>query len=340
MLAVVLAAGRGTRLGGLTEQRSKAMMPVAGQPMVERVLSMLAAGGIERFVVVAYPGDDELLSFLNRSRWSNRIQFAFQEQRLGMAHALHQAAPIVLESSAEAFVLASCDNLYPPGHVAELVRLRETRGLDGALTMMWAAQEEATTSAVIRLQDGLVTEIIEKPRREDIPPSDGGRRALTAPSLYALSSAVLDLLPQVSRSQRGEFEFPSVLTLWMAQGARLGGQTVERRWTLTRPEDLLELNLHFIRWDPSCCTVDVPLPDTVTVEPMVRIETGASVGAASTLGPQAYLETASCVGPKAVIRRSVVLRGGCVNAGETIEGSIVDRGGICSCGMKTEEVPG
>lgn len=340
MLAVVLAAGRGTRLGTLTERRSKAMMPIAGKPMVERVLEMLAAGDIDRTIVVAHPGDEALIGFLNTRGGPPHMQLAYQEQRLGMAHALAQAAPLVRETGTEAFVLASCDNLYLRGHVAGLIALRESRGLDGALTLMWAPRQEAASSAVVRLQGSLVTEIIEKPRPEEIPAYDGSHRALTAPSLYVLSSTVLDQLHLVSRSLRGEFEFPSVLGRWIAAGARLGGQTVEKRWTLTRPADHLALNLRFLRSDPSCCTVEVPLPTTVTVESMVRIEAGARVGAGSILGPQVYLEKGSSVGPQAAVRRSIVLRGGCVKAGQSIEGSVVGRGDIYRCAPELKEVPG
>ena len=57
MLGVVLAAGAGTRLKPLTDARSKAMMPVVGVPMVERVMRDLEAGGVEDFVVVVRPDD-------------------------------------------------------------------------------------------------------------------------------------------------------------------------------------------------------------------------------------------------------------------------------------------
>ena len=57
MQAVVLAAGRGTRLGHLTAHRSKAMLPVLGRPLVGRVLEGLWAAGLRRFVVVGGPED-------------------------------------------------------------------------------------------------------------------------------------------------------------------------------------------------------------------------------------------------------------------------------------------
>lgn len=340
MLAVVLAAGRGTRLRGLTERRSKPMMPVAGKPMVERVLEMLSAGGVRGFVVVAHPEDTELRAFLSTPHWSQRIRVAYQEQRLGMAHALDQAAPLVRDTGAKAFVLASCDNLYPSGHVADLIRLHQDPAVDGALTLTWAPCEEATASAVVLLERGRVTEIIEKPQRADIPSNHGDRGALTAPSLYVLSTGVLDQLPRVTPSPRGELEFPSALNLWVAAGARLRGRRVETRWTLTRPSDLLALNLRFLQTDPACRTVNPQLPATTTVEPMVRVEEGATVGAASSLGPQVYLESGARVGPGARLRCSVVLRGGIVGPGETVEGSIVGPGGIYHCGSETKEAPG
>ena len=340
MLAVVLAAGRGTRLGGLTEQRSKGMMPVAGKPMIERVLEMLAAASVDRFAIVVHPEDSELLEFLDGPNWSHRTGVAYQEERLGMAHALAQAAPLVRQAGAGAFVLASCDNLYPAGHVADLILLRESRGLDGALTLKWASRREATTSAVVRLSDDRVTELVEKPRLDDVPSYDDRPGVLTAPSLYVLASDVLPLLSRVSPSPRGEFEFPSALGLWIAEGARLGGRIVERRWTLTRPADLLALNLHFLRTDPACCTVDAPVPDTAAVEPLVRVEPGASIGPGATLGPQVFLEAGSRLGPRAVVRRSVVLRGASVGPGETVENSVVGPQGVYPCPQKRKEAPG
>lgn len=50
--AVVLAAGIGSRLRPLTATRPKALVPLAGRPLVDHVLDVLAAGGIDSVVVV------------------------------------------------------------------------------------------------------------------------------------------------------------------------------------------------------------------------------------------------------------------------------------------------
>src|SRR5664279_2696887 len=50
--AVILAAGRGTRMGSLTEALPKPMLPIAGRPMLEHILERLVAAGVRRFLMV------------------------------------------------------------------------------------------------------------------------------------------------------------------------------------------------------------------------------------------------------------------------------------------------
>lgn len=323
MLAVVLAAGRGTRLGPLTIDRSKAMMPVAGQPMINCVLGMLAEGGVENVIVVAHPRDRKLAQHLVRSSWATNVHLAFQEQRLGMAHALECASPLVKEMEAPGFILASCDSLYPEGHVARLIACRRERELDAALTLMWTPREKAVSSAVVVREDGLVVDIIEKPDLTEIPAYDRREEALSAPSLYALSSHVLDYVPHVTRSPRGEREFPDVLRLLIADGGKVGGQTIGSRMTLTTPQDLLALNRHVLRSQPACATVEAEMPADVTIVSPVRIEVEVSVASGCQVGPETYLESGCRIGRKAVVRRSVVTRGGSVKPNRIVEESVI-----------------
>mgnify|MGYP003389027330 CR=1 FL=1 len=56
--AVILAAGKGTRMGSLTMDTPKPMLPLAGKPMLEHILDRLRAAGIRRvLLIVGYHGD-------------------------------------------------------------------------------------------------------------------------------------------------------------------------------------------------------------------------------------------------------------------------------------------
>ena len=63
MQAVILAAGRGTRLYPITKTRTKAMCPVAGKPIIERVMDTLIAYGISDFILVISPDDSEIVGY-------------------------------------------------------------------------------------------------------------------------------------------------------------------------------------------------------------------------------------------------------------------------------------
>jgi len=317
MLAVVLAAGRGKRLRPLTDLRSKAMLPVAGRPMIERVLEMLGRGGSDRFVVVVHPGDAALIACLSQPRWADRVRLAYQGRRLGMAHALGCAAPLIREDGADGFLLASCDNLYPDGHVAGLVSRWREGGLDAVLTLMRVQAEQIPTLAVVALTGGLVTEIVEKPRPEDAP-SDLG-----VPALYALSTRLLDYLPQVPVSTRGELELQDALQLLIADGGRVGGLLVRNRATLTCPADLVALNRYFLRHEAHCAVVELGALDDASAVPPVRIEAGAEVGPGCRIGPEAVLEAGCRIEEGAIVRRAVVLRGATVGAGALVEDVVV-----------------
>jgi NDP-sugar pyrophosphorylase family protein len=312
-LGIVLAAGRGKRLRPLTDHRSKATLPVAGKPMVERVMEMLARGGVERFIAVVHPGDRALIESVGRPPWAGRVALAYQEQREGTAHALECAVPLIREDGAPDFVLASCDNLYPEGHVAALAARRREDSLDAALTLLQVQPEQIPTLAVVAVRDGRVTRLVEKPRSEEAP-SDLG-----VPALYALSTGVLDYLPQVPVSPRGERDFPDALRLLIVDNGSVGGLLVEWRMTMTRPADLLALNGYFLRHDSTCAIVEVDVPGDASIIPPVRIEAGVELGSGCRVGPEVYLEACSRVGAGATVRRTVVLRGAAVEPGAAIE---------------------
>jgi NDP-sugar pyrophosphorylase family protein len=317
MLAVVLAAGRGKRLRPLTDGRSKPMLPVAGKPMVVRVMERLAAEEAAKFIVVTHPDDEPLLNLLRRSPWQKRVRLAFQETRRGMADAVARAGPLVEEEGVSEFLLSSCDNLFPEGYISELMAHRRARGLDAALTLLRVPREQVATLAVVQTEGERVTSIVEKPPPEEAP-SDLGSVAL-----YALTPRVLNYVRRVPVSHRGERELQDALQLLIDEGGAVGGLVAKGRMTLTSPADLLALNQHFLRTEPACAVVEAELPESATLVPPVRIEEGAQLGAECSVGPLVYLEAGCRVGAGARLLEAVVLRGASVPSGDHIQGSVV-----------------
>ena len=117
MQGVILAAGKGSRLHPITLRRSKAMVPVLGKPLVERVMEDMHANGVEDFVLVVSPDDRDIVRYFRaESTIEADVRFVYQVERLGMADALRQAAPLIEED----FFLSACDNLTSAEYVGQM----------------------------------------------------------------------------------------------------------------------------------------------------------------------------------------------------------------------------
>ncbi len=99
-LAVVLAAGRGTRM---KSDLPKVLFPVLGRPMVHWVLDALNAAGITRSVVVVGYREE-----LVREELAGRsgIEFALQSQQLGTGHAVQMCRDHIQSQNSPVLVVA------------------------------------------------------------------------------------------------------------------------------------------------------------------------------------------------------------------------------------------
>ncbi|HZY40363.1 MAG TPA: sugar phosphate nucleotidyltransferase [Anaerolineae bacterium] len=310
--AVILAAGRGKRLQPLTLTRSKAMMPIAGRPMIERVMDTLTHNGLEDFVLVVSPDDEAIIDhFTQHSRYAGRVTWAYQAERHGMAHALLQAAPHIHGD----FVLSACDNLVPEQHIAELLR-RFDHNARAVLSLMRIPIERSSSTGMVAMDMDRITRIIEKPQPHESP-SD-----ISSLPLYVFAAPVLNLLPQVKPSARGEYELQDAIQMLIDAGEMVTGVLTDHRLTVTNAQDLLAINLHYLAATADRVVDSQIEPATRLIDPIL-IESETSIGANCTIGPAVYVESGAVIGCGATVRESIVLRGAVVPDGAHIVRQVV-----------------
>lgn len=298
----------------ITDDRSKAMVPVLGRPLVERAVMPLVSAGVRDLIIVISPNDHEIRDFFEDERTGGAsIQFVVQEHQLGTAHALAAAAPLIRGR----FALWACDSLVVEQHVRELLA---ASGLaDAALSVSDALPAQAARSGVVRLHGSWIREIVEKPAR-------GSLRSRVTISLphYVFGPGLLPFLTGLHASPRGEYELQEAIQLWLDTGARVRAVRAPGRLQVSTADDLLELNRYLLRGRPErSASVLGSLGEGVHVIPPVRIEAGSVVGSGAVVGPESYLESGCRVGRDAIVRRAMVLRGGRVAEGESVEDRIV-----------------
>jgi NDP-sugar pyrophosphorylase family protein len=112
MKAVILAAGKGTRMGELTNQVPKPMLEVRGQPILEHILRGLLDAGIrDFFIVTGFRAEVIERYFGDGSKWQARIDYGRQLVADGTGRAPEVAKSFVGNSP---FLLTYGDILVPP----------------------------------------------------------------------------------------------------------------------------------------------------------------------------------------------------------------------------------
>lgn len=312
MQGVLLAAGKGTRLQPLTLTRSKAMAPVAGRALGARVADLLVAQGIDELIVVVSPSDDEIQPYFTE-RLKIPLRFVLQEERLGMAHALSLVAPFLRGE----FILSACDNLVPLEHVTELVTTHRTCGAEATLSLMPIDIAQASKTGVVVWEAPLVRRIVEKPKPTKAPSN------ISSLPLYVFSPAILELLPLVEKSARGEYELQDAIQRLIEQTGRVNGVITPSRQQVTNAADLLALNLHYLHEKAEQIRCASPLPLDVQVIAPVVIEPGVEIGSGCSIGPNVYVERDARIGAGAHLTNALLLRGAKVMAGQQLTNEVI-----------------
>lgn len=317
MQAVVLAAGKGTRLGPLTRDRSKAMLPILGKPIITRVIESLDHPPVEEFIVIASPADEGLHDYFNQAKpFNDRVRLVEQTAPLGTGDALNCAAPYIKQD----FLVIACDNLLPPVHVQRMLALWEQQPvLEGLLTLLRVSDDQISSTGIVALDGDWVTEIVEKPSPEEAPSN------IASPQLYCFSPKLLEYLPAIPRSERGEYELQDAICKLIEEHGQVRGLMAETRLTLTNPGDLLAINKHYLSFNHDTHRPkNANIGEGTVVIPPVFLEDGCEVGRNCRIGPYVYCESGSRVGDNAILQNAVVLRGNHVPSGALVIDRVVN----------------
>jgi dTDP-glucose pyrophosphorylase len=229
--AVLLAAGKGTRMKELTNELPKPMLEVRGKPILLHIVEGLRAAGVIDFcIIVGYRADVVRDFFGDGSKFGVRVTYETQVVQDGTGRVVELAKDF---AGGDAFVLSYGDILINPENYAQLTSLM---GAEGIVTVKHNAGEIAKGGCVVVNDHFELTDLIEKP-------------AGPAPSpwynagVYTFRPSIFDFTARLKLSPRGEYELTDAIRDLAKSGKIVRVIELTGDWADVRdPEVLANLN--------------------------------------------------------------------------------------------------
>ncbi len=234
---VILAGGKGTRMGELTKVTNKHLLPVGPYPMVYHPLKKMTGAGVSEILLVSgteHMGD--FISLLGSGKDHGcRLTYRVQDEAGGIAQALGLAEHFCTGS--RSLVLLG-DNIFRDPLVA-LVEKANSRS-DWA----WIGLKEVHDPGrygVAELAGDKVAGIVEKPKE---PKSN-----LAVVGIYVYPPDVFNVIKTLKPSGRGELEITDVNNYYLREG-RMGYSVLDGYWTDAGTLDSLDTANELVRKEP------------------------------------------------------------------------------------------
>ncbi len=316
--AVILAAGEGQRLRPFTVTKPKAMLSIAGKPILQYVVEALAQNGIRQIVIVVGYKREQVFDYMgDGEQFGVNIVYITQERQLGTAHALAQAQDAVQNE----FLVLPGDNLIRAGTIARFVASQPNA------VLVTKIANQARYGVVIT-EDGRVKDIMEKPKEAK------GNTINT--SIYAFNRGIFDFIG-------ANLDIPDVLNDLLARGYAISAQETDGLWLdVVYPWDILSLNEAILRQIPPSLGGSVEagaaVKGLVSVGTDTVIRSGSYIvgpvviGDNCEIGPNVSILPSTSIGDNVVIaslseiKNSVIGDDVTIGPGSIIQDSVIDDG--------------
>lgn len=228
MKAVVLAAGEGRRLRPLTRETPKALLEVAGEPILARCLRTLRELEPEAYVIVVGHLGGRIEARFGREYEDVPIEYAHQAERKGLAHALLAAE----RSVAGDFLAMHGDNVFR-ADLRPVVERHAAERPAATILVEPAPPSGAVRGACAVDGRGRMVGAVEHPGPAE------RRWGFAVAGFYLFSPVIFDACRAIRPSARGELELPDALSWLIRRGHPVGAVPLRgRRVNVNAPEDL------------------------------------------------------------------------------------------------------
>lgn len=328
--ALILAAGKGTRMWPLTENNPKPLLPIGGLPIIERQIYELKKIGVENIhILIGYQMKDISDKLKNGKEYGVHINYITQEEQKGTGHAVVQAKGIIEDR----FYCINGDMII------NAENLRNLNQDNDHLAMMVTEVEDCSNFGVVESQNNYLVSIIEKGVK--------GKGTVNAGS-YIFDKRIFKAIDGIGKSIRGEYELTDALQS-IAEEIRIVNhigfwKDIGSPWDLITAneiymENIIELNQGTIENNVTI-KGNLYLGKNSIIKAGTYIEGPVWIGENCIIGPNAYLRkgTVLCgsnkVGASSEVKNSILMEGAKAPHHNYVGDSIIGKNSNLGSGTK------
>ena len=242
MKAVILAAGKGTRMKELTKELPKPMLEVEGKPILQHIVEgVVSAGVAEICIITGWQAETIEDYFGDGADFGVRIEYARQLVQDGTGKAPELAKGFVGDDD---FLLTYGDILVKPETYAAMRRKFDEGDYQGLLTV--TGSEDVTQGGLMFFDDDFVlTRLVEKPTAEQVEAlrNEGwlkpGEPAWYNAGIYIFRPSLFEHTARLEKSPRGEYELTDALSAMINADEKIAGLEIAGRWVDVRDPGVL-----------------------------------------------------------------------------------------------------
>lgn len=317
MKAIIPAAGIGTRLRPHTYTLPKALLYVAGKPIIAHILDDIVPLEPSRFVlIVGYKGE-LIQSFVKQHYPKLPVDFVFQEERRGIGHAVDLTRH--LADGDEPLLIVLGDTIIKTDLAAVVAKKTHVLGVKEV--------EDPRRFGVAEVQGDRITRLVEKPAE---PTSN-----LALVGLYYLQQGgplFQAIRHNIERNvtTNNEYQITDALQLMIERGAHFAPVVIDEWFDCGKPEAMLETNRKLLKNAPGARPID----GSIVIPPVSISPTAEIVN--SIIGP--YVSIADRVVVHSSVVRDSVLSEGAMIADALLESSLIGANAVIRGGFKKLDV--
>ncbi|WP_088008429.1 bifunctional UDP-N-acetylglucosamine diphosphorylase/glucosamine-1-phosphate N-acetyltransferase GlmU [Indiicoccus explosivorum] len=310
--AVVLAAGQGTRM---KSKLYKVLHPVCGTPMVEHVVRNISELGADKIVTVVGHGAEKV-----QEQLGSESEYVMQEEQLGTAHAVQQAASLIEGLPGITLVVCGDTPLIRHETMQQLIEHHQDEKAKATiLTAM--AENPSGYGRIIRDAEDNVSKIVEQ---KDASPKERLVKEINTGTYCFDNEALFKALKQVSNDNaQGEYYLPDVIEILQKQGETVAAYAtddfsetlgVNDRVALAEAERIMRGRIaekHMRNGvsivDPASVYIssETEIGRDTVIQPNVIIEGTSKIGDDCEIGPSSHIKN-SQIGDRTTVHSSVV----------------------------------